>query len=288
MTEDTRGLKTSEEPEPTENTEAIDTDTDTDTEPDDSVTAASGDDEAAADAPADEDDEAAADATDEEADEDDSDAEAEADADSDAKVDAKAEAKAAKAETKATKPKPKPTPTPKARANRPRRDLWRWTRNLKPVPVILVLLLVISGGVAIWLYYNQYRPDQKIDPSAERAAVTAASDGTVALLSYSPDTLDKDFATARSHLAGDFLSYYNQFTEQIVAPAAKQKSLKTTAHVMRAGISEMHADSAVVLLFVDQSTTSKDNPDPAMSASSVQVTVTRVDGQWLITKFTPV
>jgi Mce-associated membrane protein len=288
VTEDTRGLKTSEEPDPTENTEAIDTDTDT--EPDDSVTDASGDDEAAADAPADEDDEAAADATDEEATdaEADSDAEAEADADDDAKVDAKAEAKAAKAETKAAKPKPTPKPTPKARANRPRRDLWRWTRNLKPVPVILVLLLLTSAGVATWVYFERYQPNRQTDPGVAEAVVSAASEGTVALLSYSPESLDKDFANAKSHLSGDFLSYYNQFTEQIVAPAAKQKSLKTTAHVMRAGISEMHADSAVVLLFVDQSTTSKDNPDPAMSASSVQVTVTRVDGQWLITKFTPV
>ena len=87
------------------------------------------------------------------------------------------------------------------------------------------------------------------------------------MLSYSSDTLDKDFATARSHLAGDFLTYYNQFTQQIVAPAAKQKSLKTTAHVMRAGLSEIHADSAVVLVFVDQSTTSKDHPDSSMASS---------------------
>lgn len=102
------------------------------------------------------------------------------------------------------------------------------------------------------------------------------------------DTLDQDFATARSHLAGDFLSYYDQFTQQIVAPAAKQKSLKTTAKVVRAAVSELHPDSAVVLVFVDQSTTSKDSPNPSMAASSVMVTLAKVDGNWLITKFTPV
>ena len=120
------------------------------------------------------------------------------------------------------------------------------------------------------------------------AVVSAASDGTVALLSYSPESLDKDFTVAKSHLSGDFLSYYSQFTEQIVAPAAREKSLKTSAHVMGAAVSELHPDSAVVLVFVDQSTTSKDRPDPSMSSSSVLVSMTRVNGNWLITKFDPV
>jgi Mce-associated membrane protein len=159
---------------------------------------------------------------------------------------------------------------------------------VKLVAVVLVLLLVISGALATWLYFHEYRPDQQTDGSVAQAALSAASDGTVALLSYAPDTLDRDFATAKSHLAGDFLSYDDQFTQQIVAPAAKQKSLKTTAHVMRAAVAELHPDSAVVLLFVDQSTTSKDSPDPSMAASSVLVTLTKVHGKWLITKFDPV
>ncbi|OBK28173.1 hypothetical protein A5634_21015 [Mycobacterium asiaticum] len=168
------------------------------------------------------------------------------------------------------------------------RDIWRRQISVKPIPVLLILLVIASGGVTLWLYFHYHQPDQRTSPSVARAAVSAASDGTVALLSYSPDSLDKDFAAARSHLSGDFLSYYDQFTQQIVAPAAKQKALKTSAHVMRAAVQELHPDSAVVLLFVDQSTTSKDNPDPSMAASSVLVNLALVDGKWLITKFTPV
>jgi Mce-associated membrane protein len=67
-----------------------------------------------------------------------------------------------------------------------------------------------------------------------------------------------------------------------VAPAAKQKSLKTTAHVMAAALSELRPDSAVVLRFVDQMTTSKDTPDPATSTSSVLVRMARVNGNRLI------
>jgi Mce-associated membrane protein len=171
---------------------------------------------------------------------------------------------------------------------RQRRGLPRILRKVKVVPAILILLLLISGGAAAWTYFNRYQPNRQIDPSVARAVISAASDGTVAMLSYSPESLDKDFATAKSHLSGDFLSYYTQFTDQIVAPAAREKSLKTTAHVMGAGVSELHPDSAVVLVYVDQATTSKDKPDPALAASTVLVSMTRVNGNWLITKFEPV
>jgi Mce-associated membrane protein len=110
----------------------------------------------------------------------------------------------------------------------------------------------------------------------------------VALLSYSPDTLDKDFTAAKSHLTGDFLSYYTQFTQQIVTPAAKEKQVKTTASVVRAGVSELHPQSAVVLVFINQVTTSKENPDGAFAASSVKVSMTKSDGRWLINAFDPV
>jgi Mce-associated membrane protein len=161
-------------------------------------------------------------------------------------------------------------------------------RRVKVVPVVLVLLLVASGALAVWLYLVQYRPDEQTDAAVAQSAINAARDGNVALLSYKPDTLNQDFAAAKSHLTGDFLTYYDQFTRQIVTPAAKEKALTTTAQVVGAAASELHPNSAVVLLFVNQATTSKDRPDPAMASSSVLVSLTKVHGAWLITKFQPV
>ncbi|WP_406814161.1 hypothetical protein [Mycobacterium sp. M23085] len=172
--------------------------------------------------------------------------------------------------------------------DRHERGAARARRKVKVFPLVLIVLLLLSAGAATWLYFKQYRPDKQTDASVASAVANAASDGTVALLSYSPESLDKDFAAAKTHLSGDFLSYYNQFTEQIVAPAAKEKSLKTNARVLGAAVQELHPNSAVVLVLVDQSTTSKDNPDPAMASSSVLVSLTRVNGAWLITKFDPV
>jgi Mce-associated membrane protein len=154
--------------------------------------------------------------------------------------------------------------------------------------VLLAVALVASAGVAAWLYFQQYRPDQETSAAAAGVALDAAKNGTVALLSYAPDSLDKDFAAAKSHLTGDFLSYYTQFTEQIVTPAAKQKSVKTSAAVVREALSELHPDSAEVLVFINQNTTSKENPDGSFAASAVKVGLKKINDAWLISSFDPV
>jgi Mce-associated membrane protein len=168
--------------------------------------------------------------------------------------------------------------------------------------VVLAVLLVGSAAGAASVYWWMYRPDQKafglslfttdsVDKQIQdrqKQVTGAARDGTIALLSYAPETLDKDLANAKSHLTGEFLKYYSQFTDQIVAPAARQKGVKTEATVARAAVSELHADSAVVLVFVNQVTTSKDRPDPALATSSVVVKLTNTDGRWLISEFNPV
>lgn len=158
----------------------------------------------------------------------------------------------------------------------------------KILPTLVGLMVVASLALLGGLYYLSYRPDREIDAAAANAATSAARDGTVAVLSYSPDTLDRDISSAKSHLTGDFLTYYDQFTERIVAPAAKQKSVKTSAVVLRAALSEFHRNSATVLLFVNQKIQSKDRPEPTMTSSSVSVTLTKADGKWLISSFTPV
>ncbi|WP_408632395.1 twin-arginine translocation pathway signal [Mycobacterium basiliense] len=166
-----------------------------------------------------------------------------------------------------------------------------WPKKLvsgKVVATLVAVLVVAPLGLLAWLYLFSYRPDRAVDTQAAQSAVSAAMDGTIAILSYSPDTLERDFSSARSHLTGEFLSYYDQFTQEIVAPAARQKSVKTRAVVLRAAVSELQPDSAAVLLFVNQSTQSADRPEPTLTSSSVMVKLTKSNGKWLISSFDPV
>lgn len=162
------------------------------------------------------------------------------------------------------------------------------TRRGRIGVLALITAVVAAVAGAAWLYLFQYRVDQQTDAEAAAVALDAATDGTVALLSYAPETLDEDLSTAKSHLTGDFLDYYTDFTDKVVAPAAKEKSVKTEAKVVQAAIAELEPDSAVALLFVNQATTSTENPDGAFASSSIKVGMTKVDGAWLISAFDPV
>lgn len=154
--------------------------------------------------------------------------------------------------------------------------------------ILLTATVVASVGLAVCLFFLQYRPDRQIDDAAAQRAIRAASDGAVAALSYSSENMDHDFARARSHLTGDFLAYYDKFTKEIVLPTVQQKHLAQTAAVVRAAVSELGPNSAVVLAFLNETTTGKDKPQPLITPSSVRITLTKVGDSWLISKLDPV
>ena len=153
--------------------------------------------------------------------------------------------------------------------------------------ILFAASVVAAMGLAVGLFFFQYRPDRQIDDAAARQALQAASDGAVASLSYSSDSMDRDFANAKSHLTGEFLAYYDKFTKELVTPMVQQKHIAQTAAVVRAAVSELHPDSAVVLVFLNETTTSKDKAQPLTTPSSVRITLAKVNGSWLISKLDP-
>jgi Mce-associated membrane protein len=154
--------------------------------------------------------------------------------------------------------------------------------------IALTAAVVAAVGLAGGLFFFQYRPMQQTDNTTAQVAIKAASDGTVAVLSYAPGTVDNDLTLAKAHLTGDFLKYFNDFGRYFLAPAVRQQDVKASATVVRAAMVEIHPDSAVVLLFVHQTSTSKAKPEPVLTTNSVRVTLAKVDGSWLISKFEPV
>ncbi len=163
----------------------------------------------------------------------------------------------------------------------------RWTRRClaRWRPILLTILLIASTGFGTGYFYFVYRSDWQTDDAARHQAIRAASDGAVALLSYSPETLAHDFTNAKSRLTDNYLAYYQQFADQIVGPSAQRGQITTTATVVKAAVSEMQPDSAVVLVFVKQKTASKDKPQPVVTSNSLKITLKKVNNSWLIEKF---
>lgn len=161
---------------------------------------------------------------------------------------------------------------------------WLRRRWVAVLAAAVLVSAVAAGSVYWWLY----RPDRLTDIRSQEQVLDVARGATEALLSYSPDNVDKNVADAKSRLTGDFLQRYSEFADTVVVPAAKERGVKTEANVARAAVSRMSPDSAQVLAFVNQVTTSRERPTPALATSSVMVTLVRHGGQWLISEFTPI
>jgi len=158
-------------------------------------------------------------------------------------------------------------------------------RRLESLIAGLLLLSVAAAG-SVYLFF--YRPDQLTDGAARELVLQAASEGTEALLSYSPDTVEEDVKAAKDALTGEFLNRYGEFADTVVTPAAKDRGITTEANVARAAVAAMRPEEARVLVFVNQVTTSAERPTPALATSSVIVTLVRDGGRWLISDFSPI
>jgi Mce-associated membrane protein len=159
----------------------------------------------------------------------------------------------------------------------------RWSRwiayGLLPV---LVVLLASAAGFLKW-----QEASGRDAQAARTESMHAATDGTIALLSYRADTVEKDLEAARSRLTGSFLNAYTSLTHEVVIPGAKQKQISAVATVPAAASVSASANHAVVLLFVNQSLIIGQDA-PTSTASSVRVTLDKVRGHWLISGFDPV
>jgi Mce-associated membrane protein len=146
----------------------------------------------------------------------------------------------------------------------------------------LALLLASAAGFLKWQDVSA-----RDAVMARTESVRAATDSTIALLSYKPDTVEKDLEAARGRLTGTFLNAYTSLTHDVVIPGAKQKQISAVATVPAAASTSTTENHSVVMLFVNQ-TVIVGQDAPTSTASSVRVTLDKVGGRWLISQFDPV
>ena len=157
-----------------------------------------------------------------------------------------------------------------------------WGRLLIAAFPVLALLLALGVGYLKWLDGTA-----RESRAAAEESIRAASDSTIAILSYKPETVDQDLKAAADRLAEPFRAQYTQLVTDVVAPGAKQQHISAVATVPAAASVWATGKQAVVLVFVDQTTTIGTDA-PTQSTSSVRVSLDKVDGRWLITQFDPV
>jgi Mce-associated membrane protein len=166
-------------------------------------------------------------------------------------------------------------------ASAKRRIKWGRTFAYGVLPA-LALLLAVAAGYLKWMDGSSHNVQvARVD------SVHAAIESTAAMLSYKADTVEKDLSAARDRLTGNFKDSYTALIHDVVVPGAKQKRISATANVPAAASVSASQSHAVVLVFVNQTTTVGDDA-PTNTASSVRVTLDKADDRWLISGFDPV
>lgn len=166
---------------------------------------------------------------------------------------------------------------------RPRKQI-NWSRVFAfgALPA-LALLLALTAGYFKWVAVSGTEA-----ASARTESMRVASEDAVALLSYSPDSAEKDLGAARDRLTGEFKDSYTELTRKVVIPGAKEKRISAIAIVNAAASVSASASHAVVLLFVNQTVTIGDGGTPTDTQPVVRVVLEKVDGRWLVSHFDPV
>jgi Mce-associated membrane protein len=151
----------------------------------------------------------------------------------------------------------------------------------------VALLLAMAAGYLKWEDNSARDTDITSAQSPASEAMRTAKDSTIAMLSYKPDTVDKQLNDARNLLTGEFRDSYTSLINDVVIPGAKQKQISAVASVPALASVSADPNHAVVLVFVNQ-TVVVGQSAPTDTASSVRVTMEKVGGRWLIAKFDPV
>jgi len=142
---------------------------------------------------------------------------------------------------------------------------------------------VLTAG---WL--GSYR-DARARADAWQQVLPAAKDKAAQLFSYDYRHIEADRDRAAALLTGQFRTDYLASMDKLVVPQAPAKKFVLVSTTQSAGVSSVTQDGgqAVVIVFLNQSVTNTDVA-PRTDMVRLRVTMTRVNGAWLISGVTSV
>lgn len=143
---------------------------------------------------------------------------------------------------------------------------------LSVVATIAIVLIVVGQ---LWLR------GQAADDDRDTAISEAADRAVTTMLSYDYRRLEAGAAAAPEVLTGDAKAQYVEAQAPVAKTAVKLESV-VTADVKALTVLDQDDDSARVLLFVNQLSSSTQLSEPQLDQSRVVITLTRSGSTWLV------
>lgn len=182
-------------------------------------------------------------------------------------------------------------PTPSGSAAPPARVPGTTPSGLVPLPtrqillrsmLVLVLTAVTVLGIVGWRWLDTNAREERSAEALEVARVRTAE-----VLSYDSASLDAHLAAARTQVTGDLAARFDDLADQLILTEGREPGSVTRADIGRAAVVSSEPDRVEVLLYVDRTTASPALPQPRRTAGQLTVTMTLVDGRWLISRLDP-
>lgn len=139
---------------------------------------------------------------------------------------------------------------------------------------LLALLVLGAGGFAGWQWYRHAQLD-----SAREAATGAARQFALDLTSYDFTKIDDNLKKVTGDSTDSFAKQYQSVANNLTQLMRQYKAVAKST-VVQTGIAEATTDRAVVLLFVDQTITNTNSPQPRVERNRLQLTVLNQDDTW--------
>lgn len=153
--------------------------------------------------------------------------------------------------------------------------------------IMLALCLVLALGIA-GLFWSARVDDlatagdgQVTSVPYRDAAMSAAAANAALVLSYGYKTLDDDEKKARAVLTAGFAKKYLAVMGK-AGPKAADAKLTLKATVASTALISLRKSSAKVLLFVNTITTAAGSDKQQLNQNRVLMTMTRQDGDWVV------
>ncbi|MBO9520572.1 MAG: hypothetical protein J7518_03460 [Nocardioidaceae bacterium] len=146
-------------------------------------------------------------------------------------------------------------------------------------------LLLVAGLVAIFVVgpgeLDEAGNGQVTAASYRSAAMSAAASNASAILSYTYKTLDESQKAAHAVTTGKARTSYDDAMKQ-AAPKATSAKLTLKATILSTSLISLTEHRATVLLFYDAVTTAEGSPQQQLNQNRVKMTMTRQDGDWIV------
>jgi Mce-associated membrane protein len=162
------------------------------------------------------------------------------------------------------------------KGKRSRRPWGRYARR-SVLPLLLVASLTVSGFLG-WKQWQEHQV-KLAGQQAQQAAVAYAQ----VLTSIDSNKVDENFRQVLDGATGEFKDMYTQSSVQLRQLLIDNKA---TAHgvVVDSAIQSESTNKVVVLVFIDQTVTNTQAPDPRIDRSRIKMTMEKIDGHWRASK----